>query len=77
MNDLNKHTTYAIEEAKLNFYIDYFGIDRVKLIVDCVFSEKDSSTGSHFLDILDMCEREYEEEEIKKFHIKRFREGRE
>lgn len=60
-----------LQETKLQHYIDVLGLDWVRGIVDCVFESKEPYTGSLFGDILDICEREAEEEEVKNFFKER------
>ena len=70
-SDIRLNETDILQETKLQHYIDVLGLEWVKKIVNSVFEERESFTGSLFGDVLDTCEREVEEEEIKKFFKER------
>lgn len=59
------------KETELQHYIDVLGLKRIRDIATSIFEERESFTGSLFGDVLDICEREVEEEEIRNFFKER------
>jgi len=55
------------KEKKLQHYIDILGLKRVRDIANSIFEERETFTGSLFGDILEICEYETEEVEVKDF----------
>jgi len=67
-NDIVLSGADILQETKLQHYIDVLGLEEVRGIVNCVFEERESGTGSLFGDVLDLCEHESDEKEIRNFY---------
>lgn len=55
------------KETELQHYIDVLGLKRVRDIATSIFEERESFTGSLFVDILEICQYETDEIKVKRF----------